>query len=56
MLFNVLMVAPELVEKKHYFLETLDNPIAIWVIRGVCLVVGVVALVLYYRMKRKRGE
>lgn len=56
MIYNILMVDPELAGKKHYFLESLDNLAAVWIIRGICLIAGVVALVLYYWAKKKRGE
>lgn len=57
MLLNTIaMIAPELVAEKHYFLEELLNPLVLWVIRGVCIIGGIVALIIYFIMKNRKGE
>lgn len=57
MLLNTIaMIAPELVAEKHYFLEELLNPLVLWVIRGVCIIGGIVALIIYFIMKNGKGE
>ena len=53
---NIAMIDPALVAEQHFFLEELTNPIVIWSIRGICVVGGIVALVVYFRMKNKKGE
>lgn len=57
MLFSKLaMIAPEQLKEQHYFLEELANPTSVWIIRGVCITGGIVALIIYFKMKHKRGE
>ena len=53
---NIAMIDPALVAEQHFFLEELTNPVVIWSIRGICVVGGIVALVVYFRMKNKKGE
>lgn len=57
MLFVSLgMVAPELVARQHYFLEEFTTPYVLWGIRGTLIVGGITALIIYFKMKNKRGE
>lgn len=56
LVYNMAMIAPELVAEQHYFLEELVNPISLWTIRGICLMAGIVALIIYFKMKHKKGE
>lgn len=56
LVYNMAMIAPELVAEQHYFLEELVNPISLWTIRGICLTAGIVALIIYFKMKHKKGE
>lgn len=57
MLFVSLgMVAPELVARQHYFLEEFTTPYVLWGIRGTFIVGGITALIIYFKMKNKRGE
>lgn len=56
MFLNVItMIAPELVAEQHFFLEELTHPFILWGIRGACVIGGTVALIIYYKMKKK-GE
>ena len=57
MLLNTIaMIAPELVAEKHYFLEEFTTPYVLWGIRGTFIVGGITALIIYFKMKNKRGE
>lgn len=53
---GIAVIAPEMVAKQHFFLEELTEPIIVWVIRGICILGGITALVIYYKMKNKKGE
>lgn len=56
LLMSLGMVAPELVARQHYFLEELTTPYVLWGIRGACVVGGITALIIYFKMKSKKGE
>lgn len=56
LLKNIAMIAPELVAEQHFFLEEMTNPFVLWGIRGICIIGGIAALIIYYKMKNKKGE
>ena len=56
LLVSLGMVAPELVARQHYFLEELTTPHILWGIRGILIAGGITALIIYFKMKNKRGE
>jgi len=56
LLGNMAVAAPEDIAERHFFLEELVNPYAIWGIRGICIVAGITALIIYFYMKNKKGE
>lgn len=56
LLGNMGMIAPELVLEKHYFLEGLGNPIALWGIRGLCIAGGIAALIVYFKLKNGKED
>lgn len=56
LLYKMAMIAPELVAEQHYFLEELADPPVLWTIRGICIVAGIAALIIYFKMKHKKGE
>ena len=51
-----VMILPETVERRHYFLEALDNDIWIWGIRIACVLAAVAAFIVYKKMKDGDGE
>ena len=53
---DFLVVLPEDVTERHFFLKELVTPQVIWGIRGVCIIAGLGALIAYYIMKKKKGE
>ena len=53
---TIAMIAPELVAEQHFFLEELTNPFILWGIRGICIIGGIAALIMYFKMKNKKGE
>ena len=53
---NLLVVLPEDVGESHFFLQELVNPYVIWGIRGFCIIAGIGALIIYFIMKKKKGE
>lgn len=53
---TIAMIAPELVAEQHFFLEELTNPFIVWGIRGICIAGGIAALIIYFKMKNKKGE
>ena len=50
------IVLPEEVAERHFFLQELVNPYAIWGIRIICIALGIGALLIYFKMKSKKGE
>ena len=53
---DIVMIAPELVTEHHFFLEGMTNTFVLWSIRGICVIGGVAALIVYFKMKNKKGE
>lgn len=39
--------------EKHYFLECFTTSAAVWGLRGICVLIGIAALVIYFQMKWK---
>lgn len=57
MVQNILtIINADMVTERHYFLETLNTPQLMWGIRGICVLMGITALVIYFKMKRRDGE
>ena len=57
MIFSLLQVIPsDAVAERHYFLEPLQAEPVVWCIRGAGVLIGVVLLVLYRKMKWRDGE
>lgn len=52
---NLTVIAPESVAEYHYFLEELVNPFVLWGIRIGCIAAGMLALLLYFKMKQGKG-
>ena len=52
----IAAISPEIVAEQHYFLEEMTNPFVVWFIRGICMIGGIVALIIYFKMKNKKGE
>ncbi|MBO5210287.1 MAG: hypothetical protein J6B68_13255 [Lachnospiraceae bacterium] len=58
MIFQEILTAipTEEVQEKTFFMEALTAPYIIWGIRIVCIVAAISALIIYIKMKRKKGE
>lgn len=58
MIFQEILtvVSSETVQAKHFFLEELSTAPIIWGIRIVCIVAAISALIIYFKMKQKKGE
>lgn len=56
LLNSIAMIAPQLVAEQHFFLEEMTNPFILWGIRGACVIGGITALIVYFKMKNKEGE
>lgn len=57
MIQNILtIINADMVAERHYFLEVLKTPQLMWGIRGICALMGITALVIYFKMKRRDGE
>lgn len=54
-MYRLAVISPDMVAERHYFLEWFNTPAGLWTIRGIFVVAGIVALVLYKKMK-KDGE
>ena len=53
---SIIMIAPELVAEQHFFLEEMTNIPVLWSVRVICIIGGVTALLVYFKMKNKKGE
>ncbi len=50
------VIPPDMVPRRHYFLEMLQSPEIIWGIRICCIAAAVAACMIYRNRKRKSGE
>ena len=53
---KMAVTVPSEIAPRHFFLQELVNPFVIWGIRGICVAAGITALVIYFKMKQKKGE
>lgn len=53
MRWAMAMVSPDMVPKRHYFMEMMQAPEVIWGIRIACIVIAVMVFAIYRYMKRK---
>ncbi len=51
-----VIVSPEMVAERHYFLEVIQSPCYIWAIRIVLIAALIAALIIYKKMKGKNEE
>ena len=57
MLYVALTIIGEnMVTERHYFLEALQTPLVLWVIRGCCVFAAMVAFTVYLKMKHRNGD
>lgn len=51
-----MVISPETVPARHYFLEFLQSPFCIWAIRILLVAVFIAVMVVYIKMKGKNEE
>lgn len=52
----LFVIGEDMVAERHYFLEELQTPLALWGIRGICVLAALIALVVYIKMRQRNGE
>ncbi len=53
---GLTVIDSNMVEGRHYFLEQLQSPGLLWVVRIAGILVLVEALIIYWKMKGKNGK
>ena len=47
------IITSDMVAERHYFLETLHEPLIFWGLRGICIVIVLIAFLAYVKMRKE---
>lgn len=50
------VISPDMVPARHYFLQELAGVEIIWIIRAVCILAALAALIVYAVCRRRRED
>lgn len=52
MILNLGLIIPsDMVAERHYFLECLHQPLILWGLRGICIIVALIACLVYVKIR-----
>lgn len=54
--WGLLVISPDMVAERHYFLEWLQTPVCMWLVRIIAVIAGIAVLVVYKKTREKDGE